>query len=502
MVRSIARLFRYALLMQTKVGPSVRRLLRAWTAGIAIIGLACTAEAPERPSLVLLTVDRLAADRLDCFGGAPGAGARLCGLAEQGTLFGWAVTPSADEASAAASVLTGLAPDAHGVDAHGPGFLAEAHETLAESLLRVGYATGAFVESPRLNRSRRLDQGFLLYEDRPGATRRESDRAASPLQNGIEDWIAEAGRPFFLWIHLRGASDLTDLESLVDRLARSLPPDEPLPGILFAALAGESRDPRPRARPEPDAASAGADRSGQSVQASEAAEAKGSEAPRIELRVHRVPLVWRPPTGSRPSDPQTSFRLASLLDVEPTLRASAGLSPRLEAPHPKSPPPQAPLAGRRRPETRPAEAFRAGAGGSRAAIRRGHDLGRRIEGSDESAAPARIGAPTERFLLLEGPSGVGRTEIGLASEHHLYVRLLREPERRGRPASAAELPALSPRYVRIEPADRHDMASIPEAALAPSPWRTDVLSATSPVPRLEFHLARLLAERDGHVGPR
>ena len=92
-----------------------------------------------------------------------------CELGRHGTFFLWATTPSLDEATAAASALTGLPPKRHGVDERGLSFLSDAQETLAERLAQAGYSTAAFVASPRLNRSRRLDQGFDHYADRAEA---------------------------------------------------------------------------------------------------------------------------------------------------------------------------------------------------------------------------------------------------------------------------------------------------------------------------------------------
>jgi len=428
-------------------------------AGWAIwVGLACMPEAPERPSLVLVTVDRLAAARLGCFGGPPEAAPSLCALGAGGTRFAWATTPSLGEASAAASLLTGLPPEAHGVEDRGIDFLADRHETIAERLARAGYATGAFVASPRLNRARRLDQGFEHYDDRPLHEPSEPGSASISRASAIQDWIETAGSPFFLWIHLRSEPGLGELDRLIDRLAGVLERDPDRPGLLFVALAGESSTASPRSP------------AGTSPPGSPTSEASGprSRAGGIALPAHRVPLLWRPPDGA--PAPAIRYRLASVLDVLPTLRAAAGLPTAVAGAGP------GPAWGR----DLSALAREPGAGPE----------------THEAGAPTTVEPPTpdERFLLLTTPKADGvQREVGLASEHFLYVRRVSPLDGSGRPVPAPELRALEARYVKIEPAAAAPSQTSPTAALAPPIWQREILRSASPVPRLELHLARLLA---------
>lgn len=450
--------------MHTRSRGFHRALVRSWTAGWAIwVGLACTPEPPERPSLVLVTVDRLAADRLGCFGGPPEAASSLCALGADGTRFAWATTPSLGEASAAASLLTGLPPAAHGVEDRGIDFLADRHETIAERLARAGYATAAFVASPRLNRARRLDQGFEHYDDRSLREPGEAGSASIARASAIQDWLETAGSPFFLWIHLRSEPGLGELDRLIDRLARVLERDQDGPGLLFVALAGESSvaSPASPARaPDPRRSTGEATRSRNGVGG-------------IELPVHRVPLLWRPPDDA--PAPAIRYRLASVLDVLPTLRAAAGLS----------------------------AADARGGPGPATTTTTGRDLSVLAREPDarldttETGEPIAIEAPTpgERFLLLEMPAADGTArEVGLASEHFLYVRRASPLDGSGRPVSAPDLRALDARYVKIEPVVDGPSKASPSAALAPPIWQREILRSSSPVPRLELHLARLLAD--------
>jgi len=448
-----------------------RGLFRLWAGGWAVwVGLACMPETPARPSLVLLTVDRLAADRLGCFGGPPEAGSSLCALAAEGLRFGWATTPSLGEASAAATLLTGLPPEIHGLEDQGIDFLTDRHETIAESLARAGYATAAFVASPRLNRARRLDQGFAHYEDRPLHLPGEAGSDSLARASAIQEWIETAGSPFFVWIHVRSEPGLGELDRLIDRLASVLRRDADGPGLLFAALAGEPSDPDSRdARPDP----------GPRRNPTDDSTRARDQVDRIELSAHRVPLLWLPPATARPVAPAIRFRLASLLDVLPTLRAAASLS---------------------EPDAS------SGSGSAR-----GRDLsGLALEPAaelDPNAAeePDVVGTrdPTARFLLLKLPDAVGADrEVGLASERFLYVRRRSPLDGSGQPVPASDLRGLEARYAKIEPRPDGSSQAAPTAALAPPIWQREILRSASPVPRLELHLARLLADPESsHAAP-
>jgi len=361
----------------------------------------CADEELPRPDLVLISVDRLAADQLACFGGPSDSGQSICRLAEQGTLFAWTMAPGRGVASSAASVLTGLGEADHGVDDTGLSFLRDARETLAERLGRVGYATAAFVASPRLNRTRRLDQGFDHYDDRFASN--------LELPTRVQKWIATASTPYFVWIHLRGEAGVSDIDRPLARLDAVLQDDARQAGVLFAALRGA------------DASQTG-----------------------IELSSHRVPMIWRAPATSRSDSPaQVSQALASLLDIAPTLTASARI------PGPES--------------------------GDTPATGRPLD---RAPGSVE-----------DRFLLLRDTAQGG--EVGLASGPYLYVRKRSALDTTGRPVPSSALAAQAPRFLTLV----SDHAAATESAqLARMRWRKDVLSADSPVPRLEFHLARRLRE--------
>lgn len=428
----LARLFSYRHGRSFRHGRFPRRPLpdhpgRGAARGIVVLlsafGLvACGSEGPTRPDLVLITVDGLAADRLGCFGGAAEEGRSVCALGEHGTLFAWSVSTGVGEASAAATLLTGSTARVHGVADDGRSFLASRHITVAEELALAGYRTAAFVTSPRLNRSRRLDQGFELYDDAltvETSPEAPMEAASIALSARVQDWIRANPAPRFVWIHAGRAQGAGELDRLLSRLAQLLDHGAQRPGVLFAALRGE----------------------------------QDGQNDRIGWRSHRIPLIWRPPEAAGVNLPRVSRSLAGLSDIAGTLSAAARLSGS---------------------EAEPAEDPTA----------RRVDL-TRLASENDQAEPAE-----ERFLLLQTPAPKG--EVGLASPTHLYVRRRSILDGSGRPVPISELSAHDARFSALPIFDRLRHPAPRSADLEPGPWRSDVLDASSPVPRLEFHLARRL----------
>lgn len=449
------------------------------------LGSACSGEGPARPDLVLITVDRFATDRLPCFEGETDPGDAVCALAEGGTLFAWTAASGAGEAAAAASVLTGLPPELHGVSDDGQSFLRDPNVTIAEELSQAGYATAAFVASPRVNRSRRLDQGFAYYDDRfasPERSRLVAGTERAELDAQVRNWFERTAKPRFAWIHLNRDAGRVQLDRLVSRLAEPLKRGATGPGIMFVGLRGERGDSEesgnaslssgPGSAAGPSSASARA-----SARIASARKSAGIFE-QIAWRSHRVPLIWRPPAvGDSPAQsiPPVSRALASLYDINPTLRAAAAL-----------PSPDTDTA-----DTAP-NTFQAS---------RGRDLSQliRAEIRPETGEtdPDRGSGPSETaeslgtlpfFVLLEAAGD----QVGLASQDYLYTRQRSPLDGTGRPVPTVWLEVRGAKFSKIEREDPLFQGRPRAARLRTGPWRTDVLSSDSPVPQLEFHLARRL----------
>lgn len=357
-------------------------------------------------------------------------------------MFAWTASTGRSEASAAATVLTGLPEADHGIGADGQSFLADTHTSIAEELSQAGYATAAFVASSQVNRSRRLDQGFDFYDDRLASPSRRDGAGSVDLSDAVRSWIEVAPSPWFIWIHADRDAGLIDLDRLLSRLSQILDREEAGLGILFLALRGES---------EPKAIDgAGVNHT-------------------IGWQSHRVPLIWRPPVSAGPTPAAVSPHLAGLIDVAPTLRAAAHLA------RPTS------------STTHSSDLVTIAAADVARNSEQGLDLGRLSRPLIDGAMPDM---PEDRYILLEGVTATG--EVGLASARHLYARRASPLDGTGRPVPTSLLVPLEARFSTLPAYDPLRDPAPSSARVEPGPWRDDVLNAQSPVPRLEFHLARQL----------
>jgi arylsulfatase A-like enzyme len=127
---------------------------------------------PRRPSVVLISIDTLRADRLGVHGSPLGLTPRLDRLAASGLVCDTAIAPSSWTLPSVASFLTGLNPAGHGAGWPLNGFdllarapLRPGTWTLPHALQAAGYATHAFVANPYLALQYGLSDGFDRYEN-------------------------------------------------------------------------------------------------------------------------------------------------------------------------------------------------------------------------------------------------------------------------------------------------------------------------------------------------
>lgn len=189
--------------------------------GLALVALAvlaggCRRAAPERPNLVLLTVDTLRADHTTPYGYHRDTTPVLGRLAREGVVVDQAYAPMATTGPSHAALFTARYPLSLGYVRNGQR-LDEAHTTLAERLHAAGYRTSAAVSSFVLDKRLGFAQGFGTYDcrfERKRATatmeRWEGltvpagfDRRADETTDVALAWLARRGkdRPFFLWVH-------------------------------------------------------------------------------------------------------------------------------------------------------------------------------------------------------------------------------------------------------------------------------------------------------------
>ena len=173
------------------------------------------ADGPDAPkatnpkSLVLISVDTLRADHLSAYGYARETSPRVDALAAEGVLFERAFSQSPKTASSHMSLMTGLYPEAHGVENYGEGGgmrMSAQIPTLATLLQRAGYRTFAFTGGGNVTGRFGFDQGFEIYENALGVER------AFRLGTEAVEALSRAGRgesaaPFFLFLHTYAVHD-------------------------------------------------------------------------------------------------------------------------------------------------------------------------------------------------------------------------------------------------------------------------------------------------------
>lgn len=159
---------------------------------------------PQRPSILLVTLDTTRADSIgpDAIGVSTPA---FDALVARGRWFRHAYATVPETLPSHASMLTGLYPAGHGVHENARA-LPAAHATAAEKLKQAGYSTAAFVSSFVLSRQFGLARGFDLYDDMTT----QASRPAPPVERSARETTERAiahlsqqstGAPLFLWVH-------------------------------------------------------------------------------------------------------------------------------------------------------------------------------------------------------------------------------------------------------------------------------------------------------------
>jgi arylsulfatase A-like enzyme len=192
--------------------------MRGWClalAALALLAAGCR-RAPDRPNLVLVTVDTLRADHTTPYGYGRDTTPVLARLAREGVVVEQAYAPMATTGPSHAALFTSRYPLSLGYLRNGQR-LDETQTTLAERLHAAGYRTSAAVSSFVLDKRLGFAQGFGTYECRFEKSRATAtmerwegltvsagfDRRADETTDVALAWLARRGkdRPFFLWVH-------------------------------------------------------------------------------------------------------------------------------------------------------------------------------------------------------------------------------------------------------------------------------------------------------------
>jgi len=173
-------------------------------AGLCALAASCGGESRAvharqgRYNVVIVSIDTLRADHLPLYGYARDTSPNLRQLvAREGIVFESAFSHSPKTGPSHMSLLTGLLPDAHGVENVAGGeenrALSPGIETLASILQKNGYRTAAFTEKGHVVAELGFDRGFDVFVSGGGAK--------GIFENGIQAVEEFAGDPFFLFVH-------------------------------------------------------------------------------------------------------------------------------------------------------------------------------------------------------------------------------------------------------------------------------------------------------------
>lgn len=176
---------------------------------LVFLPCACSPRAvDDRPSLVLVTIDTLRADRLGLYGYELPTSPNIDAIGAESVVFGNAISTGPSTAPATASLLTGVYHASHKVFENGAQ-LPEDVTTIAEVLRDAGYATAAVVTNPMVGKAAQgFRQGFDDFRmpppagERVAGTGRVKRRAEQVTEAALELLDANPDRPLFLWLHL------------------------------------------------------------------------------------------------------------------------------------------------------------------------------------------------------------------------------------------------------------------------------------------------------------
>jgi arylsulfatase A-like enzyme len=156
------------------------------------------ARSADLPSIVLVSIDTLRADRLGVMGNTRGLTPTLDRLATEGLLFEQATSPAPWTLPAHASLFTSRLP--HDLRRHWD-FTTAVHvrwTLLAERLYEAGYRTAAFTGAGYVSSQFGFSQGFEVFDEHDEALEGGPEKILAPALA----WARSvAGAPFFLFVH-------------------------------------------------------------------------------------------------------------------------------------------------------------------------------------------------------------------------------------------------------------------------------------------------------------
>ena len=185
------------------------RTLTCFFLAVAFIGAGCedsfeqASKSPKKkPNLVLIVADTLRQDYLGAYGFSGDVSLAIDRFAARSVLYENAISPAPWTKPSIASILTSVAPEAHGLigisGARAERALQALNEripTVASELQRAGYETVALYANNWLDPASGLGRGFDRYEKVSLGGAQLTAQALEALAD------AKADRPLFLYVH-------------------------------------------------------------------------------------------------------------------------------------------------------------------------------------------------------------------------------------------------------------------------------------------------------------
>jgi tetratricopeptide (TPR) repeat protein len=163
-----------------------------------------TGRPTDEPSVVLVSIDTLRADRLALYGYRPGATPTFDRLGREGIVFDEAYSHCPLTLPAHSSLFTGLLPPQHGVRDN-LGFKLKGVRTLAARFKARGLKTGGAVSAFVLRKETGIAQGFDVWDDevKGGDSPLTAARDGAVAVESVARWIESQGEArFFAFLHL------------------------------------------------------------------------------------------------------------------------------------------------------------------------------------------------------------------------------------------------------------------------------------------------------------
>jgi choline-sulfatase len=194
-------------------------MLRSWIVFVLLV-LPSFAAAADPPSVILITIDTVRADRMGFLGSNLGLTPQLDQFAQQSVVFERAYSQAPLTPVSHATILSGTYPSFHGVRDFGSR-LPDSLPYLPVIFRARGYHTAAFVSSiildPQNGFAPGFERGFDTYDAGFHRKKRGEARLGSMQRRGEETvaralaWLQKNRQgPVFLWVHIWDAHDPYD----------------------------------------------------------------------------------------------------------------------------------------------------------------------------------------------------------------------------------------------------------------------------------------------------